>query len=163
VTSSQARILSCPPFFFCFYSHNVARQFDYWYPSFVTSKNLLMMARLSTLPFTMASAFLASYSGQTGYLLIVAFDVVLATVGTYHIRFGQIYTRIIQVGTLFSCLRHLLTSFFLFQTRSLSALWMLLRQEPESPCGIAGRPQRCFYTNSPGICSAKGWLFTLAV
>lgn len=63
-------------------SHNVARQFDIWYPSLITSENLLNMARFTTIPFTLCSAFIASYSGETGYLLIVAFDVVLATVGT---------------------------------------------------------------------------------
>lgn len=36
-------------------SHNVLRQFDRWMPSLVTPDNLLRMARLTTIPFTLAS------------------------------------------------------------------------------------------------------------
>ena len=76
-------------------SHNVARQFDFWWPNLVTSDNLLMMARLTTIPFTLAAALLASFyrsshsAGATGYLLIVAFDIVLATVGKFGIVKGH--------------------------------------------------------------------------
>uniref|UniRef100_A0A7S2VEF1 Solute carrier family 5 member 8 n=1 Tax=Entomoneis paludosa TaxID=265537 RepID=A0A7S2VEF1_9STRA len=67
-------------------SHNVVRQFDAWIPGLVTPDNLLLMARITTIPMTMVSAFLGSFyrsshsAGATGYLLIVAFDIVLATV-----------------------------------------------------------------------------------
>ena len=52
----------------------------------VTSDNLLLSARLATIPFTLASTMIGAYyrssdsaAGATGYLLIVAFDIVLAT------------------------------------------------------------------------------------
>jgi hypothetical protein len=38
------------------------------------------MARLSTIPFTIIATIIAASTGKTGYLLIVAFDVVLASV-----------------------------------------------------------------------------------
>jgi len=50
----------------------------------VTEKNLLMMARISTVPFALIAILIAAFyqsghpQGATGYLLIVAFDVVLA-------------------------------------------------------------------------------------
>jgi hypothetical protein len=67
-------------------AHNVVRQLDRWWPNFVTADNLLQAARFTTLPFALASTLIAGYyrsssnSGGTGYLLIVAFDIVLATV-----------------------------------------------------------------------------------
>jgi Na+/proline symporter len=61
------------------FSHNVMRQLDCKWPNVVTSENLLMMARLSTIPFTLIASILAAYYKETGYLLIVAFDIVLAT------------------------------------------------------------------------------------
>lgn len=67
-------------------AHNVARQADTWYPEFVTPDNLLRVARVTTIPFCLASTMIAAYyrttnpQGGTGYLLIVAFDIVLATV-----------------------------------------------------------------------------------
>jgi hypothetical protein len=68
-------------------SHNVMRSFDRWYPNLVTADNLLFMARTTTLPFTLISTLIAAYyknsgsaAGATGYLLIVAFDIVFATV-----------------------------------------------------------------------------------
>lgn len=67
-------------------SHNVLRQLDTWFPQIITPDNLLMMARLATIPCTLASTLVAAYyhssrpGGGTGALLIVAFDVVLATV-----------------------------------------------------------------------------------
>jgi hypothetical protein len=69
-------------------AHNVVRQVDRWYPNFVTADNLLQAARFTTIPFALASTLLAGYyrsssnTGGTGYLLIVAFDIVLATVVT---------------------------------------------------------------------------------
>jgi Na+/proline symporter len=68
-------------------SHNLMRMLDVKWPGIVTAKNLLMVARLSTIPFTLASTMIGAYyrssdsaAGATGYLLIVAFDIVLATV-----------------------------------------------------------------------------------
>jgi hypothetical protein len=68
-------------------SHNLMRLLDVKWPNLVTAKNLLMVARLTTIPFTLASTLIAAYyrssdsaAGATGYLLIVAFDIVLATV-----------------------------------------------------------------------------------
>lgn len=67
-------------------SHNVLRQFDEIWPHLVTPENLLVMARITTIPFTVISALIGSFyrsshsAGATGYLLIVAFDIVLATV-----------------------------------------------------------------------------------
>jgi hypothetical protein len=52
----------------------------------VTPENLIVITRLSTVPLSLSAAFIAAYyesdnpAGATGYLLIVAFDVVLATV-----------------------------------------------------------------------------------
>jgi len=69
------------------FSHNVARQLDGVFPGLITNENLLLMARLSTIPFTLTATLIAAYykssasaAGATGYLLIVAFDIVLATV-----------------------------------------------------------------------------------
>ena len=64
------------------FSHNVMRQLDAYVPNLVTDKNLVLAARLSTIPFSITSTLIAAYyksGGATGYLLIVAFDVVLAT------------------------------------------------------------------------------------
>ena len=79
------------------WSHNVTRQLDHWWPKLITPDNLLLMARLSTIPFVIASACIGSFyrssksSGATGYLLIVAFDIVLATV--VPILFGAFYVK----------------------------------------------------------------------
>jgi Na+/proline symporter len=79
------------------FSHNVMRQMDAFYPGFINPQNLLTVARLSTVPFTLAAALIAAYyqsdnpAGATGYLLIVAFDVVLATVVAP--LFGCFYTK----------------------------------------------------------------------
>jgi Na+/proline symporter len=68
------------------FAHNIMRQFDGWFPHLVTPKNLVLVTRLVTIPLSLSSAFIATYyqsdnpAGATGYLLIVAFDVVLATV-----------------------------------------------------------------------------------
>lgn len=63
------------------FAHNLVRQFTPLFPQLLQSKRLLLMARLSTLPFAAAGGLIATYSaGVTGKLLIVAFDVVLATV-----------------------------------------------------------------------------------
>jgi Na+/proline symporter len=54
------------------WSHNITRQLDKWYPSLVTSDNLIRAAQFSTVPFTLAAALIATHSQKTGYLLIVA-------------------------------------------------------------------------------------------
>ena len=54
------------------WSHNISRQLDHWFPNLVTQDNLLMAARLSTIPFTLAATLIATNSQETGYLLIVA-------------------------------------------------------------------------------------------
>jgi hypothetical protein len=68
-------------------SHNVMRQFEGYFPNLVTPETLLTLARTTTLPFTIISTMIAAFyknsgsaAGATGYLLIVAFDIVLATV-----------------------------------------------------------------------------------
>lgn len=71
------------------FSHNILRNLGSFLPcvspSLVTDENLLRMARVITMPFAAIAAFLAIYYhsthslGATGYLLIVAFDVVLAS------------------------------------------------------------------------------------
>jgi hypothetical protein len=62
------------------WSHNIVRQVDIWYPNLITSKTLLQAARFSTVPLTLAATIIADQVRQTGYLLIVAFDIVLAAV-----------------------------------------------------------------------------------
>ena len=73
------------------FSHNVVRQFDAIHPSLITPENLLTAARVSTLPFTIIAAILAAFYQKTGYLLIVAFDIVFACVIAP--LFGCFYTR----------------------------------------------------------------------
>jgi Na+/proline symporter len=72
------------------FSHNVVRQLGSVVPNLITDANLLNAARLSTIPFTLAATLIATYNQQTGYLLIVAFDIVLATVVVP--LFGVFYT-----------------------------------------------------------------------
>lgn len=79
-------------------SHNLVRLLDVKWPWLVTPNNLLMVARISTIPFTLASTLIGAYyrqssgaSSATGYLLIVAFDIVLATVVPS--LFGCFYTK----------------------------------------------------------------------
>jgi Na+/proline symporter len=75
------------------FSHNILRNFT----SSINTKNLLTAARISSIPFTILAAVIASYYksnhslGATGYLLVVAFDVVLASVVVP--LFGCFYTR----------------------------------------------------------------------
>lgn len=54
------------------WSHNVQRQLGKYYPSLVDPDNLLMAARVSTIPFSLAATIIASQVQKTGYLLIVA-------------------------------------------------------------------------------------------
>jgi hypothetical protein len=67
-------------------AHNVARQFDGFFPGLVTPDNLLLVSRIATVPFTIISTLIATVyrqnkpAGATGYLLIVAFDIVFGTV-----------------------------------------------------------------------------------
>jgi hypothetical protein len=75
------------------FSHNVVRNFG----SFVSTENLLTIARIMSIPFTIISTLIAAYyksthsAGATGYLLIVAFDVVFASVVVP--LFGCFYTK----------------------------------------------------------------------
>lgn len=73
------------------FAHNVVRQLDAIYPSLITAENLLTSARISTLPFTIIAAILAAFYQKTGYLLIVAFDIVFACVIAP--LFGCFYTK----------------------------------------------------------------------
>lgn len=62
------------------WAHNVVRQLDTWFPKLVTPKTLLQAARFSTVPLTLAATLIADQVRETGYLLVVAFDIVLAAV-----------------------------------------------------------------------------------
>ncbi|KAL7464244.1 hypothetical protein ACHAXS_004588 [Conticribra weissflogii] len=83
------------------FSHNIMRNLGSFFPcirkDLVNQKNLLSMARWIAVPFTMTSALIASFYrsshslGATGYLLIVAFDIVLASVVVP--LFGCFYTK----------------------------------------------------------------------
>ena len=61
-------------------AHNIARKF----PCKIDEKNLLQVARWISIPMTLAACLIASFFqlnhslGATGYLLIVAFDIMLA-------------------------------------------------------------------------------------
>jgi Na+/proline symporter len=61
------------------FSHNIMRHF-----TGLSDKNLLLVSRLATIPFAFCAMLIAAFyqsshsAGATGYLLIVAFDVVLA-------------------------------------------------------------------------------------
>jgi hypothetical protein len=76
--SKQMDHISQPLLFFLFSclpfdrSHNITRQLDKYFPSLVTPDNLLMAARVSTIPFTVAATIVAVQVRETGYLLIVA-------------------------------------------------------------------------------------------
>jgi len=64
-------------------SHNLFRRLPDFFPSvfpkdLVTTKNMLLLTRLFGIPCTAISIIIASYSTSTSYLLIVAFDIVLA-------------------------------------------------------------------------------------
>ena len=74
-------------------SHNVLRNVGDFLPfgsRLVTDANLLFAARVASLPMTIISGLIASYF-PSGYLLIVAFDVVLATILVP--LFGCFYTK----------------------------------------------------------------------
>jgi hypothetical protein len=73
-------------------THNMLRHLEPWFPKLVTNKNLLTTTRLMTIPLTVGAALIAQISGgKTGKLLIVAFDIVLATVVVP--LFGCFYTK----------------------------------------------------------------------
>ena len=67
------------------FAHNIVRQLDAWKPDLITAENLLWVTRVATIPLSVAATLIAAYytsdnpQGATGYLLIVAFDVMLAT------------------------------------------------------------------------------------
>ena len=83
------------------FSHNVIRNVGSIFPSvgnnIINDDNLLTVARIASVPFTVISALVAAYyrsnhsAGATGYLLIVAFDVVFATAVVP--LFGCFYTK----------------------------------------------------------------------
>ena len=68
----------------------MTRQLDSYFPSLITPENLLRAARISTVPLTLISTIIADQVRDTGYLLIVAFDIVLAAVVAP--LFGAYYT-----------------------------------------------------------------------
>ncbi len=82
-------------------SHNVVRNLHSFFPCFgdsiVTNENLLKLARFASVPLTVIATLVAAYyrsshsAGATGYLLIVAFDVVFASVVVP--LFGCFYTK----------------------------------------------------------------------
>ena len=68
-------------------SHNILRNLGKLSPAlsaYVTDSNLLMTTRIANLPFTLMAVLIAAFydsdhpAGATGYLLIVAFDIVFA-------------------------------------------------------------------------------------
>lgn len=75
------------------FSHNIVRNFG----GCVNDSNLLWLARFASVPLTAIAAAIAAYYqsshslGATGYLLIVAFDIVLASVVVP--LFGCFYTK----------------------------------------------------------------------
>lgn len=83
------------------FSNNIMRNFGSFLPcvstNLINDGNLLTAARAISVPFTIAAALIASFyrsshsAGATGYLLIVAFDVVLASVVVP--LFGCFYTK----------------------------------------------------------------------
>lgn len=84
------------------FSHNIIRNLSFFFPScfkedLINSKNLLNVARIAAIPFTVASILIASFYqsshslGATGYLLVVAFDIVLASAVVP--LFGCFYTK----------------------------------------------------------------------
>jgi Na+/proline symporter len=81
-------------------SNNMFRQIEVFRPNLINSDTIILVARMSTLPFTLISTSIAAYYrsldgekavGSTGYLLIVAFDIVLAT--TVVPLFGAFYAK----------------------------------------------------------------------
>jgi len=83
------------------FAHNIVRNMNSFLSCFsdklITTDNLLMVARFASVPFTVIAANVAAYyrsshsAGATGYLLIVAFDVVFATCVVP--LFGCFYTK----------------------------------------------------------------------
>jgi hypothetical protein len=83
------------------FSHNIVRNLGSFLPfissNIISERNLLTVARIVSIPLTVISALVASFyksshsAGATGYLLIVAFDVVLASVVVP--LFGCFYTK----------------------------------------------------------------------
>lgn len=62
------------------FSHNILRQLGRLIRRPLSDSHLLMLARLSTFPYAIISAVLAIYGPNTTNLLVVAFDIVLATI-----------------------------------------------------------------------------------
>lgn len=74
------------------FSHNLLRQLSRYLPRALSRERLLLLARVATVPFAVAAGAIASYRANiAATLLIVAFDVVLATVVAP--LFGCFYAR----------------------------------------------------------------------
>lgn len=84
------------------FSHNIIRNLSAFFPScfskdMINNKNLLTVARITSIPFTFLAAVIAAFYksnnalGGTGYLLVVAFDIVLAS--SVVPLFGCFYTK----------------------------------------------------------------------
>jgi Na+/proline symporter len=83
------------------FSHNIVRNMSSFFPCFsdklITHDNLLSVARFASIPLTIIATLVAAYyrsshaAGATGYLLIVAFDIVFATCVVP--LFGCFYTK----------------------------------------------------------------------
>lgn len=79
------------------FAHNMCRQFEICKPDLITPQNLLLVTRIATVPLALAATCIAAFyqsdnpQGATGYLLIVAFDVMLAT--TVVPLFGCFYAK----------------------------------------------------------------------
>lgn len=71
------------------FSHNILRQIGRLFRRPLSDSHLLLLARASTLPYAIISAVIAAYGPKTTNLLVVAFDVVLAT--TIPALFGAFY------------------------------------------------------------------------
>ena len=54
------------------WSNNIQRQLGKYFPALADSDNLLLAARLSTIPFSLAATIIAARVQKTGYLLVVA-------------------------------------------------------------------------------------------
>jgi hypothetical protein len=62
-------------------SHNICRQVNHLIPNFINDQNLLFACRMATLPCVIIAAWIATFkSEQTSSLLILAFDISLASI-----------------------------------------------------------------------------------
>jgi Na+/proline symporter len=103
------------------FSHNIVRQLDTIYPHLVTDDNLLLMARVMTIPFAVTSALLAAYYRETGYLLIVSFDITLATIVAPLVRTDRRSVRLLSRSAILTSRNILLLFSFILEWNSLVA------------------------------------------